>query len=338
MGSFYSTCMVTRQTISDGQEMYAQFMVPSAFSTYNRKNQKGVAQMFVDGFLRTAKEKGVEFAIKTWDDTTSNWGTSEEMQTAPKGLIVSDGSLNQWVPFGPAIRGYYDDYGRIQPADDEDSKERVRILEAIIGLPFETIQEVATDDRWLRYGFREGDTMWALKDVDKDMPDWQLEICKQLSVTHFHGKVYDELINPNFDPESRDGIATGIDTWREDKIKKIEKLIPQIDSSLLSEPDEDPITRLERRWKLREFSDGDIYILRQMGPEMCLVYLACIAREKLKADWLIESTNLAYGLSSLNLSLEQSLYGSQYSNWEGIERIRKAFAPKMEEELRLRYE
>jgi len=61
MGSFYTLCSITNQTIVDGQKMVVQLMLPA-----NRYSKVDTGNMFVDSFLRVAEEKGVEEALKTW--------------------------------------------------------------------------------------------------------------------------------------------------------------------------------------------------------------------------------------------------------------------------------
>jgi len=333
MGSFYTTCSITRHTIIDGQEMYMQFMLPANYIS----NEPSIGVMFKENFLNVVKEKGLEVAIKTFDDATATWGSDKEL--SPKGMIVSnDGSYREWVPFGPAIRGTYDDYGNIAPLDDEDSKNRVKILEGLMGgLPFSTIMDVAQDDRWFTLGLGKygdsDDKSWKPEGINKEMPEWLLILCKNLSLTYFHASVYDELSKPDFSSEEKDGVMKSKYNikWRDEYFDPIKEKFPTVLSNLrISDDDEGSFEeKMERRWANREILER-IGVFRCVNRELGLIYQACIARENPPLDWFYESLVFMYSLSGMCVSLTQSEYGSQHNNWGGWKRIYDSLNKKIE--------
>ena len=332
MGSFYATCSVTRQTICDGQEMYMQFLLPSNYLS----NEPSIGEMFKDSFLNVVKDKGLDEALKTFEEATATWGEGKEL--APKGLIVSNDSAYQnWVPFAPAIRGYYDDYGNIRPADDEDSQNRVKILEGLMGgLPFATIMDVAQDDRWFTLGLgKYGDTednRWRPEGITKDMPEWLLILCQNLSLTYFHAAVYDELANPDFAADEKGGVIKSQYTkkWKAEYLNPIKKELPKHLENLRApeSDDDDPIEKLNKRWAGREITDR-IGVFRCINRKLGLVYQACMARENTSLEWFYESLNFMYSLSGMCIPLDRSQYGSQHQNWFGWQRIQNALNPKI---------
>lgn len=336
MGSFYATCSITRQTICDGQEMYMQFMIPNQYATAN----ESIGQMFKESFLKVAKTKGLEEAIKTYEEATATWGSENEL--ASKGMLVSnDGAYSKWVPFGPAIRGTYDDYGNIAPLDDEDSQNRVKILENLMGgLPFDTIMEVAQDDRWYTLGlgkYADNDDPnqnWRPEGISKNMPEWQLALCKKLSLTYFHAPVYDELSKFDFSAEERNGILKGqYDIkWKNEYIDPIKKKLPKLLESLKKTDMTDFEAKMELKWDIRELSTS-LGMFRHSDDELTMIYLGCIAREPESLEWLYETLNVMYALSGMCISLDQAQYGSQHQNWFGWQRINKALDVKLSETM-----
>lgn len=330
MGSFYATCSITNQTICDGQEIYAQFLLPSIFAS----KDKTIGELFVNSFLKVAKEKGIDDALKSFEKSTSTW--NDESKLVSKGLMVSnDSPYEKWAPFGPAIRGYYDDCGNITPAEDEDSLNRVKILENLMGfLPFDTIMTCATDTRWFTLGLGEyGDTednMWKPKGISKDMPKWQLILCQNLSITYFHASVYNELINPNFSAEEKDGVMKskyGIE-WRNKYIGPIKEQFPKLLKNIKESSKTDKIN-----WEHYDIV-RTIGTLRCLKNKLLLIYLSCLARENPPLDWFFETINLTYSLSEMCVSLNQSQYGSQHQNWFGWKRIYNTLNPKIEETIK----
>jgi len=339
MGSFYATCSVTHYTICDGQKMYMQFMLPSKHG----QGKKSLALMYREIFLKEAKEKGIEDAIKAFDEEIQEWETSEEL--SPKGLRISDSS-GQWVPFGPAIRGTYDDYGNIAPSEDEDSKMRVRILEELMGgLPFDTIMEVASDDRWYTLGLgkykdeSDPNKNWRPEGIHKDMPDWLLGLCKKISMTCFHASVYEEMSSFDFASGERDGILKNKyekkekTEWLKGKKDSLEKIIKTVSSAEDEGVDDDKTVKLIKKWEIRtEVFKSDF---KNLEWDLALLYIERLALQKDPLDWIFESSCLICSLSQMGIQLRQSDYGSQHENWYGWQRIQKALNPVIEDELKI---
>jgi hypothetical protein len=216
MGSFYTLCSITNQTIVDGQELVVQFMLP------RRISQEGSGYM-VSAFLRQAKKDGLEKALAAWEQTTKSWGNRMDH----KGMEVSnEGAMADYVPFGPAIRGKYNDCGDVVPADDDETQKRVKLMEGILcGIPFASLMDITTDDRWYTYGLKgkdgESDNHWKLKGVDDKLPGFILDICKALTVTYIHAPVYDTLVDPDFSAEGRKDSYEA--TWQKEYTDGIRK-------------------------------------------------------------------------------------------------------------------
>jgi hypothetical protein len=320
--------------------MYMQFMLPAGYIN----QEPSIGQVFVESFLNVVKEKGIEAATKSFEESTSTWMDGKKL--SPKGLVVSnDSAYAKWVPFGPAIRGTYDDYGNIKPAEDEDSQRRVKILEGLMGgLPFSTIMDVAQDDRWYTLGLgKYGDTedkTWKPEGITKDMPEWLLELCLKLSLTYFHAAVYDTLRQPDFSSEERDGIMKGKYEikWKKEYLDPIKKKFPAVLDGLKDiknadgSESEDFTKKLEKKWKQREVLQS-IGVFRCLSNKLGLIYQACMAREGGDLDWFYESLNFMYSLSGMCVTLDQSEYGSQHLNFFGWKRVYAALNPKLEETL-----
>lgn len=309
-----------------------QFMLPAGYI----KREPSIGEVFKDSFLNIVKERGLDEAIKTFDEATSTWSAGKEL--SPKGLIVSnDAAYQKWVPFGPAIRGVYADYGNCEPLDDEDSQNRVKILEALMGdLPFNTIMSVAQDDRWYTLGLGKyvetGDNDWRPEGISKDMPEWLLKLCQQLSLTYFHADVYNELKSPDFSANEIGGIMKDSYEikWKNEYLDPIKKDFPKVLENLRI--DGDRPADMEARWANREILNS-IGTFRNMNREIGLIYQACIARENPPLDWFYESLDVMYSLSTMQLILDRSYYGSQSYNWAGWNRINKKLSATIEMEL-----
>jgi hypothetical protein len=322
MGSFYTTCSVTKRTIIDGQDMVVQFMLPSRL----KKDDKSIGTVFVESFLKVAKEKGIDDALKSFEESTSSWEDSGKL--GEKGMVIRESSNNSWVPFGPAIRGTYDDCGNIELSQDQENLDRVKLLENLLfGIPFESIMDLAQDDRWYTLGMGKyadsDDSYWKLKGVDKSLPEPAITLCRYLNITFFHASVYDELVNPDFD--ATEGVIKSkySTKWKDDYIKRnldsmkilIESLPASVDENL------DPMEMMELKWKFREAANN-ISIFRSMfANELSIIYQSCIARENPDLGWFKETLNLLYSLSGLYISLEPSNYGGQETSWKGWKRI-----------------
>ncbi len=356
MGSFYALDSITKKTICDGQDMVVQFMLPSWNSKLSKDPEIG--EVFVDSFVSVVKEKGLEAALKSFEEATSTW--KDSAQCGPKGLQVSnDGAYVDWVPVGPAIFGKYDDCGNIAPSDTEENQRRIKILEGLFfGVPFSSIMEAATDDRWYTYGFREGDTMWKQEGLDKNLPEPALMIFKQLCVTYMHAGVYETLASPDFSSEEKDGVVKSkYDIkWKKEYIERAEKALPKLIKALSDEYSDDKKSKKKKKTEdtdesIREAIEDsmnrlamreagqDIAIFRQLDREMSLIYQACITREfrdtkvKESMDWFFETLHFMYNLSGMCMKLEQSQYGSQHMNWFGWNRIEEVMKPRIENTL-----
>jgi hypothetical protein len=206
-----------------------------------------------------------------------------------------------------------------------------------MGLPFGTIQEVAQDDRWFTLGLgkyqdeEDRNMNWRPKGIDKDMPEWQLILCKQLSLTYFHAAVYDEVSKFNFAPDEKNGIMKSKYSieWKNEYFEKLDKLPEAYEIILKGMISDDFISQ----YKLRDIINN-IGIFRFLSRELSLIYLAALARENASLDWLKENLSLMYGLSGMNISLNQSEYGSQTNNFYGWKRINSAMSPKIDEYLK----
>jgi hypothetical protein len=290
--------------------------------------------MFVDIFLKTAKEKGVDVAVKTWEDATKNWG--EEINH--KGLEVSnDGAYADFIPFGPAIKGTYDDYGNVAPLDTEENKKNIRILEGILHIPFESIMNVATDDRWYKYHINakgrddKGSMDWSVKGVTKKSPVWLMDTYKKLTVTYMRTEVYDKLKNFEFSVENEK-----MDKWeKKDKKEYIDgirkegkRYIERSVASSLGKLFKGQVDMYKVGAPLRE-------TFHQKNVHACLIG----GFEKTKEEgmeWYVEQCIFMYHLGGLCLKLQRSQYGSQHSNWSGflklLDGVREKRVKEMEEE------
>jgi hypothetical protein len=324
MGSFNAICSITNTTLNCGDETTVQFMIPA-----RPKGQSG--SMFVDIFLKTAEEKGVDVATKQWEEATKNWG--EEINH--KGLEVSnDGACAHFLPFGPAIKGTYADYGNVEPIDTEENNRNIRILEGILHLPFKSIMEIATDDRWYKYSIKatdreKGSMDWGVKGVTKKTPEWLMDTYKKLTLTYVRTEVYDKLKSFEFSVEG--GVMTKyeqkdkkeyIDGVRKEAKKYIERAV----ASSLKKVFKGNVDMYKVGAPLRE-------TYHQKNVHACLVG----GFEKTKEEgmeWYIEQCLFMYHLSGLCLKLQRSQYGSQHSNWNGFLQLLDGVREKSENEIK----
>lgn len=320
MGSFYTLCSVTNRTIVDGQRMVVQLMLPA-----NRYGQDvSIGQTFVNSFLNAAKAKGVDHAIEAWEEATSTWKSDREL--GEKGMRVSnDGAYAEWVPFGPAIHGTYDDCGQIAPDANDENSKRMKILEDLLGgIPFDSIMNACTDTRWYTLGivkYKDDDnSYWKVKGLDNDTPEWLLVLLKKMSVTYFHESVYNELKDMNFSGEQ--GVLTDSydKGWRKENVSHVKKLKKLSQNFLKSTAEKDPMKKLEYRTAEMEVMSR-IGTFSKISDELRWVYVACIARTKCELYWFEESMKFMNSLSSMNMRLLPSLYGSQSPNWKGWKRL-----------------
>ena len=326
MGSFYTLCSITNQTIVDGQKMVVQLMLPA-----NRYSKVDTGNMFVDSFLRVAEEKGVEEALKTWKQATQDWGSASEL--GEKGMIVSnEGACMSWVPFGPAIRGIYDDCGHIATDDDPENLKRIELLEKILCAPFQSIMEAATDDRWYTIGIKRGDKGWQAEGLTSETPEFAMTILKQLSVTYMHAGAYDALKEFDFCPENGKMKSEYDIKWKNEYIDKAKEKLPLFvrDIQKIVSPSDDPMEQMKMEVRMYEIDQLGAPF-RNMNREFSLIYLASLHRENPDLEWYYEQLSFLYSLSGMCISLRPSMYGSQHRNWAGWNRIFEAMNPSIQE-------
>lgn len=338
MGSFYASCSITNKTISDGDEMVIQFMVPSWMADYRTPTgQAEITKLSMSIFLSSIKIHGFDKAMEDASKTYQSIEQEEEesgLDMAPKGLIVSnEGSLRKWVPVGPAIRGKYDDCGNIAPSEDPENVKRMQILEKIFyGVPFNSVMGAATDDRWLRYGFREGDKHWKVEGLDKNLSKEALTFFKKLSVTYFHASVYDTIKQFDFCAEEGKMKSKYSKEWKKEYLDNVKtKLVPGLEKRIKLKEKSDDFELIMTRWDFERFSFYDQMNRKNQGEYMDR--LSLIVKED-NFDWLYESLSFCYGLSGMCMELRQSQYGSQHRNWKGWKRIEDSMNSILEETVR----
>lgn len=324
MGSFNTICSITNTTLNCGDETTVQFMIP--------KSPKGNSgSMFVDIFLKTAKKDGVDVAMKQWTEATKNWG--EELDH--KGLEVSnDGAYADFIPFGPAIKGTYADCGDIEPLDTEENKKNIRILEGILCIPFESIMNIATDDRWYRYDIKATDKEkssmdWGVKGVTKKTPAWLMDTYKKLTLTYVRTEVYDKLKSFDFNVE-REKLGKYDRKYKKEYIdgvrKEAKKYIERAVASAVGKIFKGNVDMYKVGASLRE-------TYHQKNVHACLVG----GFEKTKEEgmeWYIEQCLFIYNLGGLCLKLQRSQYGSQHSNWCGFLKLLEVVGEKQKERVK----
>jgi hypothetical protein len=280
----------------------------------------------VRSFIESAKTKGLDEALKTWDEATKNWGNRMDH----KGIEVSnDGSIADYIPFGPAIRGTYDDCGNISPSKDEENQKRIKLLEGIFfGIPFYSLMNVATDDRWYTYGLGKydgkPDNMWKLPGVDNSLPDFILNLCKSITVTYFHAPVYDTLIDPEFSAEGR--MDSYDKKWQDEYIGRMRKTI----GSIIKIGDKKDESKFPRKL-IELIRDSRVHLLESMNREFSLILVTSSLREGSDFEWLVETSRLTSAMSGMCLKFKRSNYGSQHFNWGGWEKISEALKKSIDE-------
>ena len=70
MGSFYTLCSITNQTIVDSQELVVQFMLP-------RRISQDSSSFMVASFVKDVKKEGLEKALETWKDVSFNYTSTD---------------------------------------------------------------------------------------------------------------------------------------------------------------------------------------------------------------------------------------------------------------------
>lgn len=316
MGSFYTKCSITEKTITDGMPTTVQFMLPSRFS---HGESISAGKIFVESFLKVAKSKGIDEALKSFEESTKTWGN----ELKNKGMIVSNNiDTSEFVPFGPAIKGFYNDCGDIRLDDSEENLKRVKLLEAMCGVQFETILEASTDDRWYTLGFMDGSKGgshdWNLKGIDKDLPELFLTLLKKLSVTYMHTAAYETMVadllpNGYCKDEYTDGVEKNLKLWIKQvnaQMGKSKKTKGKVDYHMIG-------------------------LIRDMNEDLSSLLWVGMYKTNSEDDisWYMETTNFLYALSMLEIPLRRSYYGSQENNWGVCKKIHEAVdsAIKLEE-------
>lgn len=324
MGSFNALCSITNQTIVVGQEMVVQLMLPA-----DRYNKAESGNMFVESFLNVVEERGVDEALKVWKHATQDWGSASEL--GEKGMIVSDTPCMSWAPFGPAIRGVYDDYGKIAVDPDPENLKRIELIEKILCAPFHSIMKAATDVRWYTIGIKKDDKNWQQEGLTSETPDFAIMLLKKLSVTYMHAGAYDALKEFDFCPEDGTMKSEYDIKWKHEYIDRIKEKLPAFikDFHKIVSPSEDPMERLEMMARM--------YMLDQLGPTfknidkaLAHIYLASLNRENPELEWYYEQLNFLYALGGMHINLKPSMYGGQNRNWKGWSMIFDAMRPSIE--------
>lgn len=310
MGSFYTKCSITEKTITDGMPTTVQFMLPSRCSS-GKSISSG--QIFVDSFLKVAKKDGIDKALKSFEEATKTWGN----ELKDKGMIVSNNiSTSEFVPFGPAIRGFYNDCGDMRLDDSEENVKRVKLLESMCGVSFETIIKAATDDRWYTLGVMEGSKGgshdWNLKGIDKDLPELFLTLLKKLSITYMHTAAYDVMVSdllPN-DYSKK---------WKDEYTNQVEKNLKLWIKQVSAQIGKTKKTQ-------GQVDYYNIGLIGDMNEDLSSLLWVGIHKTNSEDDisWYMETTNFLYTLSMLGVPLRRSYYGSQENNWDVCKKIHEA--------------
>ena len=330
MGSFYVNCSITNKTISDDDDMVVQFMVPAKWGQYCSEDKtESYNNLTISLFLSMVKMKGLEEAMKEHQVYLTEKNDDDFL--APKGLIVSDSVLSNWVPIGPAIRGKYDDYGYIAPSDDEENVERIKVLESIFyGVPFKSIMKAATDDRWFRLGKKENKDNWKVEGLDNNLSDEAMMLFKNLSITYMHQSVYDEI--KRFDFCSEEGVMKDdySEKWKNEYINSVRENFVDVlktinEPYLRGDNSEEFIMSSLVRWKSEE-KLGRVGIISNLPDKIKQEYFIRLQTiiDATDFEWFFETITFIYGLTGLGIQLNQSFYGSQYRNWKGWKRIESA--------------
>jgi hypothetical protein len=325
MGSFYALCSITNKTIVDGQKMIVQLMLPGRYDKVDSGN------MFVDSVLRVAEKDGLEKALSTWKQATQDWGAASEL--GKKGMIVSNETpCMSWVPFGPAIRGVYDDCGDIATDTDPENLARIDLLEKILCAPFQSIMGAATDDRWYTIGIKREDKGWQQEGLNSETPEFAMEILKKLSVTYMHAGAYDVLKEFDFCPEHGKMRSKYDVEWKNEYLDEVKKKLPEF-IQFFSVYEKDSLTESEKLERDIKFYEIDRLgaPFRNMDRKKALIYLTSLYREKADLEWYYEQLSFLYSLGGMHMNLQPTMYVSQNQNSGGWDRINEAMKPSIQE-------
>lgn len=194
MGSFYATCSITDLSITDGDDMYMQLIIPTwVTNPYS-----------IDG---------------------------ERVGCGEKGLRVSnEGALAEFVPFGFPIEGKYADYGNI---DNIVKTHNIEMLEEFFNLSIENIIDCATDDRWYKHGYKPAIEENKEEEYKGQYKSWvigdnkmtNIDILKKLTVTYFRKEHYDFLSKEPI------GSDTYYNKERKTRLDKMVKSLTKLDEN-----------------------------------------------------------------------------------------------------------
>lgn len=323
MGSFYATCSITDLSITDGDQMYMQLILPSWVNNPHS----------IDGEQIGCGEKGLR--------------------------VANEGPLGEFVPFGFPIAGHYADYGDI----DGIVKDRnIEMLEEFFNIPIQDIISCATDDRWYKHSYlpaiiekkeEEYEGAWKSWTVGKNKMV-NVEILKKLTVTYFRKEHYDYL--------SQNSLLTDDHYYEKERVKRLEKMVEKLSHLDSERPKESKpdFTKNDITDKIRErfikvfgkegSSDESIIEIQNHKDEQWwypfqyTFYIPSIARVNMFQKLPIgpedvEQVMLQYrfitNMGNLYKVLRPSYYGSQDDNFKAYVKFHK-MTTELVDETRLK--
>lgn len=190
-------------------------------------------------------------------------------------------ALSAWTPFGPAIRGTYDDYGTVLPNPGQE--DLISILERLTMVSFDELHDHATTQY---------DTNATVKS----------ELLREITMTYLHRGAYDILTNENFCAElgTRDDLDQEVFNGMMERAE--DGLFGSLtwQTSVINSPN-------------TPFRGGDSL----MYP--VLRYLKDNHTEMPR--WYREQLTFLYSLKDMSIELRASNYGGQQNNWVGFRLI-----------------
>lgn len=304
MGSFYATCSVSDMTITDGDEMYIQLIVP----TWVRNPYS------IDGEKHGCGEKGLR--------------------------VSNEGSLGEFVPFGLPILGKYADCGDI---DNIVRDHNVEMLEEYFNIGIDDIVSCATDDRWYSYGMPnekgEVSKSWAVGDNKMK----NIDLLKQLTLTYFNKENYDFLSSELMSDDNywMDEIKTKMNSMG-DTLKLLSEKRKERDELSTTEENVMVVTQEhidryrklftnESNGKTDEEITNKIIVMRfrvmdnWFGDFDRKFFIPSLARnhdmfkllpfDETDTDDVVKLYTFIINLSAMQKVLRPSYYGSQETNW-----------------------
>lgn len=303
MGSFYSTCSITDLSITDGDQMYMQLILPSWVTNPHS----------IDG---------------------------ERIGCGEKGLRVSnEGPLGEFVPFGFPIAGHYADYGDIGGIV---KNRNIEMLEEFFGISIEDIISCATDDRWYEHSYKPQKVDKTKEEYEGQHESWtvgdnkmkHINILKKLTVTYFRKEHYDFL--------SKESIASGGWSEGE-RSKRLQKMIKALGELEAKKPKtktkeftkKDITEELRNRFKEifgEDGSDDESIIQLQNHKDKSwwydfqyTFYIPSIATTNMfqllpigpqDEEQVVKQYTFIMNMSNLYKVLRPSYYGSQEDNYD----------------------